>query len=309
MIPSRGACLGVFILCLTVKLRPCRGVEDWVAAAREWPAFLAQALDLTHIAKMLLRDQLAVLVPEVRLSPSIEQACVDTSRDGLLAIAREVMVADPPGWLAFVVHPEGIRREYIPARDLEDLLWIDPDLDQLLTVVHERGSGNVAAERFREWMGASAEKFLMQYLWELGRQPVHVAEISDAYGYDIECRNGKIDRVEVKASSSRTENCFHLSRNEFEKSKLYGPSWRLAQLVFADEAFVSAELNSKHVRVVKELHSDALRILVPPDTASFEWEVSAKIRAPEEMWTTVDFRISPTFSIPGFGRGQIRRGS
>ena len=156
-------------------------------------------------------------------------------------MARLLLLFIPPPWLATAVGPSGVRREYIPSRHLERLSWLGDELDGLLIEAHEFVT---AEERkaFRKRFGNAAELVILAAKERKGAQPVHVAAFSDAYGYDIECRLPVTQRIEVKAASGNTCCHFHLTRNEYEKSRLLGAEWRLLQVVFSTRAFVAERL-------------------------------------------------------------------
>jgi hypothetical protein len=194
-----------------------------------------------------------------------------------------------------------VAKEYIPANDLENLNWIEPELDHILldafdaVVIREDHD-------FLKAMGDAAELMILAALELSGANPTHVSRLSDSYGYDIECSRVKPDRIEVKAASRASSARFHISRNEFDKSILYGNEWRLVQVVFSGLAFVSNQLDVSHVETVRELRHGALQKFVPHDTPNFKWTESAQISPTEDAWVPVDFNLDPDFLTPGFRR-------
>jgi len=129
-----------------------------------------------------------------------------------------------------------------------------------------------------------------------GAQPIHVAAFSDVYGYDIECRLPATERIEVKAASENTRHRFHLSRNEYDKSRFFGAEWRLVQVVFSTRAFIAERITAYDIAEVLELDSAALSALIPPDTKAFRWAESAEISAPIEAWRRADLSWTPISS-------------
>ena len=262
---------------------------------------MSRALQLDAIAEGLLKLGLAKTQGSVSLGDGLDRLSEQADRPTLVAIARVLLQASPPSWLRFVVRNGQVIREYMPSEDLENLAWIEPELDELLLDSHE-----VVATReddgFLKAMGNAAELFVFSALKYSGANPLHVARLSDGYGYDIECPGKKIDRIEVKAASRVSQEKFHISRNEFEKSSRYGLGWRLIQVVFSSEAFVSERLNASHVENVRELRHGLLQDLVPDDTKSFKWMDSAKISTTPEAWRSIQLPLDPHFSIEGFMR-------
>lgn len=299
MLPSQGQCHTVFLLNHTIHLRPRTNVDDWVAATRDKPAFVAQSTNLRRTAEALIGFGLVsvgdILTPAKHLRPLCERA----DRATLIAIARLLLRFVPPPWLQIAVGPSGVRREYIPSRDLERLSWLGAELDGLLIEAH----GFVTAEErtaFRKRFGNAAELVILAAKEREGAHPVHVAAFSDAYGYDIECRSPVIQRIEVKAASGNTRYHFHLTRNEYEKSRLFGTEWRLLQVVFSTRAFVAERLTAVEIEEVLELHEGALDALVPPDTNAFKWMESAEITTAADVWRRIDIELPHDFAIASF---------
>jgi hypothetical protein len=301
MLPSRGLCHTVFLLNHTLHLRPRVNVDDWVTASRSKATFMAQSADLRRTAEALIGIGLVsvgpTLTPKKRLSALSERA----DRPTLVAIARLLLSHAPPAWLAIALDHAGVRREYIPSRDLEGLSWLGDELDRLLLDAYEFVT---AEERvaFRKKFGNAAELLVLAAKTLQGAQPIHVAAFSDVYGYDIECRLPTTERIEVKAASENTRHRFHLSRNEYDKSRFFGAEWRLVQVVFSTRAFIAERITAYDIAEVLELDSAALSALVPPDTESFRWAESAEISAPIEAWRRADLVMDPDFTLDSFRR-------
>jgi hypothetical protein len=69
--------------------------------------------------------------------------------------------------------------------------------------------------QFRWRFGAAAELMVLAAKRLAGADPLHVSSLSDTYGYDIECRR-PLERIEIKAATTRTKDVVNVSRNEFE---------------------------------------------------------------------------------------------
>lgn len=301
MLPSRGLCHTVFLLNHTLQLRPRVNVDDWVTASRSKATFMAQSADLRRTAEALIGIGLVsvgpTLTPTKRLSALSERA----DRPTLVAIARLLLSHAPPAWLAIALDQTGVRREYIPSRDLERLSWLGAELDRLLRDAYEFVT---AEERvaFRKQFGNAAELLVLAAKTLQGAQPIHVAAFSDVYGYDIECRLPATERIEVKAASENTRHRFHLSRNEYDKSRFFGAEWRLVQVVFSTRAFIAERITAYDIAEVLELDSATLSALIPPDTEAFRWAESAEISAPIEAWRRADLVMDPDFVLDSFRR-------
>lgn len=299
MLPSRGQCHGVFLLCRVAQLRHRRDLDEWISAARAQSTFMAHALDFERIASGLIENGLASLLDRVVVNAIFSGLSDQADRTTLLAIARILIQRNPPFWLNVAVNNLGVSREYIPSKALEQLQWIEPGLDQFLIDI-QASTPIPGQDALRERIGEVAELFILAALEYGGANPVHVSKLSDSYGYDIECRGENIDRVEVKAASVNTQECFHLSRNEFDKSVVYAERWKLIQVVFSNRAFVENHLDVTHVELIRQLRSGALRQLVPSDTKAFRWTESALITVPQDMWVHSHIQLDPDFVTAGF---------
>lgn len=299
MLPSQGQCHTVFLLNYTIHIRPRVRVDDWVAASRDKPAFIAESTDLRRTAEALIRFGLVSVGDVLTPAKQLRGLCERADRATLVSIARILLFRAPPPWLGLAIGPTGVRREYIPSRDFERLSWLGDELDELLIEAHD----SVTAEdrkAFRKRFGDAAELVIFAAKEREGAQPVHVAAFSDAYGYDIECRLPATQRIEVKAASGNTRYHFHLTRNEYEKSRLFGAEWRLLQVVFSTRAFVAERLTAVDIEEVLELQENVLGMLVPPDTEAFKWTDSAEITTPVEAWRRIEIELAPDFAIDSF---------
>jgi hypothetical protein len=303
LIPSRGRCHGVLLLCHSARLGVRRGYTEWIEAARRRPTFMAGALNLDQIARDLVQLGLASLSPErVVVDPALAELSSQADPATLLAIAKVLLSKKPPFWLTFAIQDRRVLREYIPQDALEDLSWIEPNLDEFLISLHLSSAESTLENAFNKWLGDAAELFIFAALNKARAAPIHVSKISDAYGYDIECTGSGTSKIEVKAASRNTQRSFHISRNEFDKSQIYRTEWRLIQVVFKNRAFVDSQLNSSHIHAVRQLDAATLTELVPKDTAFFKWTESALITAPAAIWAPVDLVLDEDFIVEGFSR-------
>jgi hypothetical protein len=260
---------------------------------------MSRALQLEDMAKGLLKHGLARMEGHICLAERLTGFSLQADKPTLIAIARLLFQASPPSWLRFVVRDGHVAREYMPTEDLENLAWIEPELDQMLLDTY--GIVSARDDLFLKAMGDAAELFVLAALARKGANPLHVSKLSDSYGYDIECSGATANRIEVKAASHVSQSKFHITRNEFEKSSHYGREWRLLQVVFANAAFVSEFLNSSHIAIVRELRYGILQDLVPVDTPAFKWTESALITTRPEVWGSAAIELDPDFRIAGFG--------
>ena len=285
MLPNQGVCIAVFLLGRSATLKRHRNVGEWIEGARAFSSFMAASLNLQRPAESMVANGLATIKDAVLIANKLVPLLETADRASLFGIARIVMLASPPLWLRVAVGQE-VKREYIPSWDLAELSWLDPDLDALLLEVASTLNDSEQGE-LRKQLGDAAELLMLDSLKRAGRDPLHVAAISDAFGYDIEARNLRIDRVEVKASSENTRSRFSLTRNEYEKSLLYGSQWRLVQIVFRNKAFVQKRFDASNVLGAYQLREGALQRVIPSDTESFRWTESADLHFNPEDWFAI----------------------
>lgn len=301
MLPRHGTVYSVFLLAHVVKSAPRQNLNDWIAAARARSSYLAAAANLQQPAHSLVKLKLAEIADHVMLVPSLLALSESADRATLIGIARILLTVSPPAWLRLSITAHGVAREYIPNDDLKALEWLEPELDQVLIDASEHLTA-ARNDDLKQKIGDAGELFIMAALDAAGLRPLHVAKISDAYGYDIEVRAGALRRIEVKAASNNTARSFRLTRNEFEKSCVYGKQWRLLQLVFKNSAFLAEKLDITHVQEVLELKPGALLSIVPPDTQQFVWEKSALVTPDPAMWRRARIDLDPRFSMQGFSQ-------
>ena len=282
MLPSQGRCIAVFLLSRVAHLRVRQTVDEWIDATRSNSSFMAASVNLQQPAEALISYGLVRVGNGIQLEPALVPFTSSADRPTLFGIARLLLLASPPLWLNLAVGNE-VNREYIPSWDLQELSWLDPDLDALLLEVR-LVLGDSRQDNLRKELGYAAELLIMAALQAKGLDPLHVARISDAFGYDIECHSPSVDRIEVKAASENTRGTFHLTRNEFDKSLKYPSQWRLVQVVFLNKAFIERKLDASNVLGVFQLQAGALRRVLPQDTEGFRWMDSAEVRPPAHEW-------------------------
>ncbi|WP_161494149.1 DUF3883 domain-containing protein [Microcella alkaliphila] len=261
-------------------------------------AYLAAALDHETRAKYLVETHLVSAGPEIVGTERILAVSARADRATKLAIAAIILEQTPPPWLQVAVVGSSVHFEIIPTADLEALSWIGDDLEQLL--IDAARNDPPTQEIIKLGVGRAAELVVLGALAASGEHPLHVSEISDGYGYDIEStENGRIRRLEVKGCTGSTSASFHLSRNEYEKSRYFGSEWMVVQVSFADEVLVSEEIRPWHVLGIRELSSADVLELVPPDPEEFRWEKSALLTPKASRWRPSAIAVPLDLCLPG----------
>ncbi|MFF0637970.1 protein NO VEIN domain-containing protein [Nocardia sp. NPDC004151] len=263
---------------------------------------LASAVDIKVYAEELIDCGLALFDDKLHITPELAIAAQAGGDIAIREIASQLLSARPPIWLRLAVSETAVAREYIPTVDLSALLWLEPDLDRILIAAHREVSPDDSIAMTKE-IGDAAELLVLAAMRHRSQRPIHVAKLSDSYGYDIEVPGSAVSCFEVKAAGPRTCRSFHISRNEFDTCQRLSRRWRLLQVAFNGSAFTAAEIGSAQVDSIRELPHDTLRDLVPPDTSTFAWEQSALITPPESAWVDSDLELDPIYRIPGFGVG------
>ena len=292
MLPSQGRCIAVFLLARVARLKVRQNVEEWVESARSASSFMAASVNLQQPAQALISCGLVSTGQGIQLGSALAPFTSAADRVTLFGIARLLLLASPPLWLNLAVDNQ-VKREYIPSWDLQELSWLDPDLDALLLEVRT-ALGDSSQDDLRRELGSAAELLIMSALNAAGVDALHVARISDAFGYDIECHSPSIDRIEVKAAGENTRGTFHLTRNEFDKSREYPNQWRLLQVVFMNRAFVQRRLDASNVLGIFQLRTGALGKVIPADTEAFRWTASAEVRPSPDEWFHAAIKLEST---------------
>ncbi|WP_166806174.1 DUF3883 domain-containing protein [Cryobacterium cheniae] len=289
----------IFHLANSMRHTSHQDVRAWVHAAGDRSSFLAAAIDHRPAAEFLIDASLVVQEAAITPSPRLKALSRQADRPTLVAIARLLLEISPPPWLPFAVDGQ-VRYEFIPWSDLQGLAWLRPELDQLLV--------DTACELLQHsdsvalGLGRAAELTVFAALDNLHASPVHVSEISDRFGYDIETVRGSARRWEVKGCTKKTSGSFHLSRNEFEKCKRYPDEWRLVQVVFSPGALTADFLTRSHILAIRELFSGELIDLAPSETGTFYWETSARISPQESAWVPSLLKAPSDFRLPSIDK-------
>ena len=296
MLPTHGAVTSVFHLANSMRHTTYPCVSAWVDAASARSSFLAAAIDHRPTADFLLGANLALRGAKIEPSPALNALSRQADRRTLIAIARLLLEVSPPEWLQAAVRTD-VRYEFIPSADLQSLGWMCPELEQVLI---DAASGlPKRSDSIAHGLGRAAELAIFSALDKLHTSPVHVSEISDRFGYDIETARGPALRWEVKGCTTRTARSFHLSRNEFDKSQQYPHEWRLVQVEFAPGALTAEFLTGSHVRAIRELNASQIAAMVPSETGVFSWETSALITPPTNSWELSTLTTPKGFRLPG----------
>lgn len=278
---------------------PRRSIVEWVHAAASHGGHLAAATDLSTPARQLVDCGLAKEVTWIEVAPQLSALVEQERGPALKDIAQLLLLASPPVWLPFAVSAAGVAREYIPESDLRALNWLEPDLDGMLMLAYGQLPSAEGMSHAKQ-IGDAGELFVLSAFRYAGAHATHVAQFSDAFGYDIDVRKPGRQRIEVKAAGPKTAGCFHLTRNEFMACRRYGEEWRVMQVVFNSAAFIAAELKPSHVAGIYALESKSIQSIVPPDTEHFSWQESAKVAPPKDSWQETGLVLDPNFKIPGF---------
>jgi hypothetical protein len=278
---------------------PRRTMSGWIQAAMSHGGHLAAALDLSTTARQLVDCGLAKEGPWIEIAPQLSALVANEQAPALRDVAQLLLMSSPPPWVRLVVSETGVAREYIPKEDLASLGWLEPDLDRMLKLSYAQLSAAETASQ-KKAIGDAGELFVLASLRYAGARATHVAQFSDAFGYDIEVSAPSRGRIEVKAAGPKTAGQFYLTRNEFSACKHHGSGWRLVQVVFNSSAFIAKELDCSHVARIRALTAESLLSIVPSDTECFSWQESARIRPDQESWIQADLTLDPAFKIPGF---------
>ncbi|MFG3393095.1 protein NO VEIN domain-containing protein [Streptomyces parvus] len=309
LLPRHGVVFAVLYLARVARLASRGSVDDWVSAALSHGSYMTAATDLRSPAQAMVRAGLASVGEQGEIKVGRSIAAVATSKGGgrhaMRHAAVVLLVAQPPAWLRVAVNEDGVERAYIPQPDLDALSWLEESLEEVLVearrLVGDPDGADLSAE-----IGAVAEEIVAAALRAAGKEPIHVARISDAYGYDVDVCEGPVRFLEVKSAGPNTLSRFHLSRHEFDTSVRHGEAWRLVQVVFAPSAFVADVITAADVSCIRELPASALRGLVPEDSPAFRWEESALVAPRPGLWRPSELRPDPSFVRPGFAAAGSR---
>ncbi|WP_192255594.1 DUF3883 domain-containing protein [Mesorhizobium caraganae] len=296
-LPSHGRCHSAFLLAFSASLKAVRGMQGWIDSASSRASFLAAAGDIAGTAKILLDAGLATDGERIRLDGRLARLSQQADRMTLVGIAALLLMRYPPGWISSVVVNGRVELDLIPTNDRDRLDWLGPDLVPLILEVH-RALVQTIDDVLRKQIGNAGEAAVMSALRNAGFEPMHVALVSDAYGYDIEyVDGGSTERIEVKTAINSTSDRIFVSRNEFDKAAQYDATWRLIQVVFSSQIILDKRAVRSNIIMFRELASHRLRALAPPPTAEFRWTESAEFRPPASDWSASALDPEPGFNI------------
>ena len=298
MLPSHGLVSSAFLLAHASRRRTFPSVADWAAAARELGSFIGAAVDLEAAATRLKELGLVVEEPGWQVGSELQMFGDIADRSSYVGIASVILHQAPPFWLRAAGTGDGVPREFIPTEDMRALAWMEPDLDRVLSAVASY-LNRATSQSLSAAVGATAELVVLSALKQAGCRSLHVALVSDAYGYDIQVLEPRRRCLEVKGSSVGTRGSFYLSRNEYERS-CHLQDWELVQVVFASEAFSAGEVRAAHVQGIYGLRSTDMHALVPKDRPEFRWAESAWLSPYPESWELWDLEVPSDFRAPGF---------
>ena len=296
-LPSRGRCHAAFLLAYSIRLKPAVTLEAWIAAALDRATIMAAATDIPGTARILLAAELAKVDTSVVLDERLLRVSAWADHRSFVAIARLLLSHFPPAWIVSAVVDGEFRPEYVPDADLQRLDWLGSDLAPIVLSVHS-ATTFASDTKVRKQIGDAGELAVISALERIGIVPNHVSLISDAYGYDIEYRSGQdLHRLEVKACVPNTTDRVIVSRNEYEKAKVLGSSWRLIQVCFASGIVVRKRAVCADVLFTRELAASSLISLAPPSMHGFRWLESAEFRPPHDFWNGSELRVASDFQV------------
>jgi hypothetical protein len=287
------------LLAYTAIVGPRTTMVSWVQAAEGHGGHLAASTDLSRSARELINCGLAKQGAWIEISPQLNALVMHGQTTVLREVAQLLFVVTPPMWLSLAVSETGVAREYIPRDDLKALSWLEPDLDRMLRLAYEQLPSSEITSYAKE-IGDAGELFVLAALRYAGARATHVAQFSDAFGYDIEVSEPSRLRIEVKAAGPKTAGQFYLTRNEFGACKQFQHEWRLLQVVFKSAAFIAPEIDCTHIAGIYELDPDSIISVVPPDSEHFIWQESAKIRPVSTSWHDAGLTLDLAFKVQGF---------
>lgn len=296
-IPSHGRCHAAFLLAFSASRKNFRELRDWIDASSSRASFLASAGDIAGTADMLLRAGLATAGEQISLDSQLAKLSHRADRASLVAIARLFLLHFPPSWIPAVVVAGNVETSLIPSEDYVQLNWLGEDLIPLVYEVN-RALTRQSDQTLRQEIGRAGELVVMSSLRRAGYEPVHVALLSDSYGYDIDyAYAGSTTRLEVKSAVERTSSRLIISRNEFDKALLYGRSWRVIQVIFTTQVILNKRVRALDVLKIRELQGDRLHRLAPTASPNFNWIEAAEFTPHSTDWVCSDLEVNPDFDL------------
>ena len=299
MTPSRGLCHGVFLLVQTAVIKARPTIESWVEAARRTPTIMASALDLDFAARMLVRLGLARIdCKRVKIDQRLRRVGRSATTDTLTLIARTLLAEHPPPWLGASVRDGVVLDEWVPTSDQRNLEWLGDLRDPILVDIHKSQSD---ADQFRNWLGQVGESVVVAIERRRNRSVRHVAQISDAFGFDVESVGAEGRKcLEVKTSLESTAGRFYISKHEVHTAAENIREWCLLQVIISTRAATADVVKFDQVRTVRFLGANEILALTPIDTSTGEWIESARISPPSDRWLDWDFEIPSSWCATGY---------
>ncbi|MEH3036167.1 MAG: DUF3883 domain-containing protein [Sphingomonas adhaesiva] len=296
-LPSRGRCHAAFLLASVARLKKQGDVEEWLAAALSGASYMAGALDLAGTVGVLVGGGLAGCGDTVWIRKDLARLSHVADRSSFLGIASLLLRRFPPDWIGLVVSDGEVMLDLIPPKDLSRLEWLGPDLVPLILNVHAQITAQ-ADDDLRKLLGTAGELAVMDALRRVGLHPVHVALVSDAYGYDIEVvEDGKTRRLEVKTCVPSTADRIIISRNEFAKAMSFEKGWELVQVTLTSAVIVAGRVEAKDVLRFRGLESKSIVDAAPAKSETFDWLESAELRPLADSWRPSGLAVSDKFSV------------
>ncbi|WP_442819211.1 protein NO VEIN domain-containing protein [Streptomyces sp. NBC_01236] len=247
-----------FAHCSGISMPTAPG-EGTRRAARRW-------LEHLHVADIPRLRSLFTHHPDYSDLTPVQYA------DGLAWLLRQGLITpDGRSLVRFSAHEQ---RDRAAAARVSQVRWT-PDADTA-----------------RRETGAAGERAVVRLL-ELSGSPhlVHVALLSDAYGYDIqaESKDGAVGHIEVKATTDPTRLRVHLTRHEYEVM-CRDPDWLLTAVL------VGAHGDALNVVTVRR---DWLVLAAPEDRDHHgQWE-SARFSIPDHVLTPGIVTADGSRLVPG----------
>ena len=299
MMPTRGLCHSVFLLAQAAMLAPRLTIGSWVDAARRSPTYMASALDLESAAQVLIGLGLAdVDCDVVRIDPRLSRAGRFATTETLARIAQTLLGQSPPQWLTVSVEDGAVLDEWMPTSDQRDLEWLGDFRDPILIDLH-RVCGDV--EEYREWLGEIGENLVVTIERHRHRRVRHVAQISDAFGFDVESVGADGRKcLEVKTALESNADRFFISKHEVRTAAANSEEWCLVQVVLRSTAATEGLIKLREVLCVRFLDASRVIALTPIDTSTGEWIESARISPTHDSWAVWPFEIPSSWCATGY---------
>lgn len=300
MLPNKGNCHSVFLLSRALRLQKQTSFSSWLNTAKSQTTFMASALDLEHVANEMLSAGLVTTEKEILIDSRLLKLSHYADHETFVCIARILFETYPPNWLLSSVTNGEATFEYIPSRDMDSLEWIG---NQLTGLISEIAIPKIfqKEEELRKKLGNLGEEVVAASKRHLGAKVIHVAKISDSFGYDLESHEKNRDifeRIEVKAAVENTNHRFFISKNESEKARVYSDQWQLVQITFATSALWKTKILKEDILLSRKLSSAKVIALTDVDSIKFRWLISAEIIPSIDDWTEYLLPLPENFSIP-----------